>query len=130
MNDKIVTINKLKKICQKFEKERDWMQSPDPKGTAVSITLEAAELLELFQWDDKEEGINKLQDPIWRDKIKMELADIFIYTLSFANQANIDLAAVFEEKLEKVNIKYPAELVKKDPKAYRSIKEAYRKNNK
>ncbi len=130
MTDKTTTLEDLKIIYQKFLDERNWLKYQDPKSVAVSITLEAAELLELFQWDDRAAGAKKLTDPEYRDKIRMELADVFIYTLSFAKQANIDLSEVFHEKLEKVRKKYPAELVKKDLKAYRKIKEEYRKKGK
>jgi NTP pyrophosphatase (non-canonical NTP hydrolase) len=129
-NDKNTTLETLRKEYGEFVKERNWSQYQDPKSVAVSITLEAAELLELFQWDTREQGAEKLQDPEWREKIKMELADIFIYTINFAMQADIDLTEVFQEKLEKVRKKYPSELVKTDLKAYRRIKEEHRKDRK
>lgn len=129
-NDKNTTLETLRKEYGEFVKERNWSQYQDPKSVAVSITLEAAELLELFQWDTREQGAEKLQDPEWREKIKMELADIFIYTINFAMQADIDLTEVFQEKLEKVRKKYPPELVKTDLKAYRRIKEEHRKDRK
>lgn len=128
--DKNTTLETLRTEYGEFVKERNWSKYQDPKSVAVSISLEASELLELFQWDTREQGAEKLQDPEWRDKIRMELADIFIYTINFAMQADIDLTEVFQEKLEKVRKKYPPELVKTDLKAYRRIKEEHRKDRK
>lgn len=129
-NDKNTTLETLRTEYEEFVKERNWSKYQDPKSVAVSISLEASELLELFQWDTREQGAEKLHDPEWRDKIKMELADIFIYTINFAMQADIDLTEAFQGKLEKVRKKYPPELVKTDLKAYRRIKEEHRKDRK
>ena len=80
----------------KFRDDRNWKQFHNPKDLAISISLEAAELLEVFQWSAEDVVCeNKL------DKIKEELADVFIYLCSLANMHNIDLEEAFREKEEK-----------------------------
>ena len=97
----------------KFRDERNWSQFHNPKDLAISISLEASELLELFQWKKSEETIEKNLN-----KVKDELADIIIYCALMADKTNIDLEEAIEQKLEKNKEKYPVE------KAYNS-KEKY-----
>ena len=80
--------------------ERGWENSP-PRGLAISIALEANELLEHYQWGDSAVG-NK-------EELAEELADIFIYAFQFADVHNIDIPAAIEKKLIKAAKKYPAE---------------------
>ena len=88
MNDKTATIQKLKDLVEKFRKERNWGKHHSSKNLAVSIAIEAAELLEHFQWDDyKEENEAELES---------ELADIVIYCLYFAVSNNIDVSKAVE----------------------------------
>jgi NTP pyrophosphatase (non-canonical NTP hydrolase) len=79
---------------------RDWHKS-NPRGVAISISLEASELLEHYQWQDKPVG--------GIDAVGEELADIFIYGIQFAQLNNIDLVDHIKQKLEKAAKKYPAE---------------------
>lgn len=90
-------INQL--IWQHIE-ARDWHHNP-PRGLATSIALEAAELLEHYQWSD--EPVGSPED------LAGELADIMIYAFEFAQATNINIAAAIERKLEKAALKYPAE---------------------
>lgn len=122
MNDKTATVQKLKDLAEKFRKERNWGRHHSSKNLAVSIAIEAAELMEHFQWDDyKEENRNELES---------ELADIIIYCLYFAVSNKIDIANAVEKKIEKISKKYPASVFndkKDDPKDYWRIKKNYRK---
>ncbi len=102
-----MTIEELKKEFVKFRDERDWKKFHNPKDLAVSISLEASELLELFQWKSEKE-INSVP----KEKIEEELADILLYCLSMSDILNIDLKNATLEKLEKNRKKYPAEKVK------------------
>jgi NTP pyrophosphatase (non-canonical NTP hydrolase) len=117
-NDKNTNISFLKKKIKEFVKERDWTKFHYPKGLAISISLESAELLELFQWKDKEnlEVIKKNENLM--KKLQEEIADILIYALSFSNQLDIDLTSAVINKLNKNNEKYPKELVKGKAKKY------------
>ncbi|MDD4879919.1 MAG: nucleotide pyrophosphohydrolase [Candidatus Omnitrophica bacterium] len=95
-----------KKII-KFRDDRDWMQFHDPKNMAVSIILEASELLEHFQWKTKEE----VEKYIIQNKteIKDEIADIALYLFELADNLGISLLSAMEEKLKKNGMKYPVE---------------------
>ncbi|HJP95993.1 MAG TPA: MazG-like family protein [Candidatus Saccharimonadales bacterium] len=82
---------------------RDWLDNPS-RSVAMSIVLEAAELMEHYQWSS---------DPVGsRDELAAELADILIYTFQFAQSNQIDLADAILKKLEKTKKKYPAEAFK------------------
>ncbi|MDI7744170.1 nucleotide pyrophosphohydrolase [Lysinibacillus fusiformis] len=100
-------MSELKLLTDKileFRNERDWQKFHNPKDLALSLSLEASELLETFQWKKSEEAVDKNFD-----EMKDELADIFIYTLLFANETGIDLRKSVEQKLQKNNEKYPVE---------------------
>lgn len=100
-------MNEIKQLTDqvlKFRDERDWQQFHNPKDLALSLSLEASELLETFQWKTSEEALDKNLG-----NMKDELADIFIYTLLFANQAGIDLAEAVEQKIQKNIEKYPVD---------------------
>lgn len=93
----------ISQLIYKHLEERDWVGNP-PRGLAISIALEANELLEHYQWSDKPVGTT--QD------LAEELADIFIYGFEFAQANNIDIASAIRAKLEKAAKKYPAEAFK------------------
>jgi NTP pyrophosphatase (non-canonical NTP hydrolase) len=99
----------------KFRDDRNWSQFHNPKDLAISISLEAAELLELFQWSNNDEAVdNNFQE------LQDELADILIYCTLMADKLNIELDEAVKNKLEKNKKKYPIE------KSYNS-KEKYDK---
>ena len=91
-----------------FVEERDWEKYLNPKDLAESICIEAAELLQLFQWTKPEVSqqfkgkLSKVQ------RIKEELANVVIYCLSMANTLNIDVTTAILEKIEHNKKKYPA----------------------
>jgi NTP pyrophosphatase (non-canonical NTP hydrolase) len=87
-----------------FRDERDWQQFHNPKDLALSLSLEASELLEIFQWKTSEKAVEKNLD-----NMKEELADILMYALLFANETGIDLVKAIEQKIQKNNEKYPVE---------------------
>ncbi|WP_165002840.1 MULTISPECIES: nucleotide pyrophosphohydrolase [unclassified Enterococcus] len=88
----------------RFRDERNWRQFHNEKDLAISISLEASELLELFQWKQPEE-VRETN----LERIKEELADVLIYSYMMADNLNLDLDEIIEEKLEKNNLKYPVE---------------------
>lgn len=93
-------INEIKK----FREERDWLQFHNPKDLAISISLEAAELLENFQWSGADlEVENK------RDEMKDELADVLIYSVMMAETLGFDIEQIILNKLQKNNEKYPVD---------------------
>ncbi|MFS0965217.1 nucleotide pyrophosphohydrolase [Enterococcus thailandicus] len=93
-------IQELTELINKFRDERDWRQFHNEKDLAISISLEASELLELFQWKTAEEGIENLL------ALKDELADVLIYSFMLADNLNLDIEQVVKEKLIKNQQKY------------------------
>ena len=92
---------------RRFRDERDWKQFHDPKSLAASIVIEAAELLEEFQWDDKAQAERRAAEN--RESVADEMADVAIYLYELADILQIDLAAAIHAKLDKNERKYPVE---------------------
>lgn len=86
-----------------FRNARNWRQFHNEKDLALSISLEAAELLEIFQWRTAEEGVQNIE------ALKDELADVLIYAYMMADDLNLDIDEIIEQKLKKNNEKYPIE---------------------
>lgn len=99
----------LKRIRQ-FRDERDWMKFHDPKNLAVSISIEAAELLEQFQWKSPVEVEQHVVK--YKERISDEIADVAIYLLELSDNLGIDLESAILAKLEKNAAKYPVEKAK------------------
>ena len=97
------TINKI----LKFRDDRDWKQFHNPKDLAISISLEAAELLEVFQWSGADVSNEGKQD-----KIKEELADVVNYCVLMADACELDLDEIVQEKIKINERKYPVEKAK------------------
>ena len=91
----------------KFRDERDWKQFHDPKSLASSICIEAAELLELFQWLTPDEARRQVAEK--RERVSEEIADVAIYLIELADVAGIDLLQAIEAKLQKNALKYPVD---------------------
>lgn len=95
-----VTLEELNQLIWDHLEARDWHKNPS-RGLAISMALEANELLEHYQWQDEPVG--------GADAVGEELADVFIYGMQIAQQNNIDIAEHIKRKLEKAAKKYPAE---------------------
>ena len=91
----------------KFRDDRDWKQFHNPKDLAISISLEAAELLEVFQWSGADVSNEGKQD-----KIKEELADVVNYCVLMADACELDLDEIVQEKIKINERKYPVEKAK------------------
>ena len=98
----------------KFRSDRDWEKFHTPRNLAISISLEAAELLESFQWQVGEEPIT-LEI---RDRASKEMADIFIYLLSMSHDLGIDLIEAATKKLEEGQARYSVEKCRGSSKKY------------
>ena len=103
------TINKV----LKFRDDRNWRQFHNPKDLAISISLEAAELLEVFQWSGSDTVCESK-----KDKIKEELADVLNYCILMADACDLDMDEIVVEKIRKNNEKYPVEKAKNSAKKY------------
>lgn len=90
-----------------FRDARDWMQFHNPKNLACSLVIEAAELLELFQWKTPEESETLIATK--RDAIAQEMADVAVYLLELADNLGIDLLEAIDRKMALNEAKYPVE---------------------
>jgi len=108
-SDKDARLSELKKKVAQFRDERNWRQFHNPKNLVMSIAVEAAELMELFQWKSLEESEKVKEDKEAYQKACEELADVVIYCLSLAEAMGIDISAAVEEKLAANGKKYPKE---------------------
>ena len=107
MDDSSTTIQQLKDEITKFADERDWEQFHTPKNLCMSIAIEAAELMEHFQWTRPEEVAGF--DDAKKLEVQEELADVVAYCIAFANTMDIDIAQAFKHKMVRNREKYPAE---------------------
>ena len=97
----------------RFRDDRDWKQFHNPKDLAISISLEAAELLEVFQWSAGDvECENK------KEKIKEELADVLNYCILMADVCDLDMDEIILEKIKRNSEKYPVEKSRGSAKKY------------
>ena len=108
MDDTTTTVAELKRLVETFVAERKWEPFHDPKNLSASIAIEAAELMEHFQWlrTDQLEAVK--DDAAKMQAIREELADILAYVVSFASTMNIHLASAPEGKMRKNAGKVPA----------------------
>ncbi|MFC4159569.1 nucleotide pyrophosphohydrolase [Chitinimonas lacunae] len=103
MNDADTTLAELRELVRRFVAARHWESAHQGKNLAMSIAIEAAELMEHFQWHSNDAGL----DPAERAAIAEEVADVAIYTLSFCNRLGIDLAAAIAAKVAKNEVRFP-----------------------
>ena len=101
------------KALLQFRNERDWGQFHNPKDLALAITIESAELLELFLWKKAEEADV--------EKVKEELADVFAYAFLIAEKYNLDVKEIVLEKIKKNAEKYPVAKAKGIAKKYNEL---------
>ena len=114
----------LEKIADeqnKFAEARDWAQFHTPKNLSMALTVEASELMEIFQWLNEEEVRNFTSDEKRMDLAKDELADILFYTLRLASILGIDLEKAYQRKMKKNAEKYPVHLAKGNSKKYTEL---------
>lgn len=109
----------LQKKVIEFRDARDWKQFHNPKDVAISLILEAGELLEHFQWKNDQEIKNHLQKS--REDVSDELADILYWTLLLSKDLDIDIADALKNKLHKNEKKYPVEKSKGTHKKYTEL---------
>lgn len=123
LSDTTTTILRLKKRVQKFVEDREWGKYHNSKDLAISITIEASELLELFQWIREKDLEELLKDADKFTRLEEELADIIILCFSLANATDVDISRAVMKKMEKNEAKYPAELVKGNYEKYTKLRD-------
>mgnify|MGYP000279173572 FL=1 len=109
-------ISKIQNQLKKFAIERDWRQFHTPKNLAMALSVEASELVEIFQWLKPEESNSPDQKQI--ESINDEVADIAMYLLRFCSVLEIDLESAIKSKLERNAEKYPINLSKGNSQKY------------
>ena len=109
-------IQKITDALLKFRDERNWKQFHNAKDLSLAISIEAAELNELFLWKNQEE-INEVSE----EKVKEELADILAFSFLLADQYNLDVKQAVLDKIEKNGEKYPVDKAKNSAKKYNQL---------
>jgi NTP pyrophosphatase (non-canonical NTP hydrolase) len=109
MSDSTTTVAALREIIRQFVDERDWRQFHAPKNISMALAVEAAELMEHFQWIDAEASRGLPDDPAKLAAIGEELADVIGYGFALANELGIDVSDAIRAKMVKNRLKYPAD---------------------
>jgi NTP pyrophosphatase (non-canonical NTP hydrolase) len=108
MSDQQSTVEELKQLVAAFVAERDWQQFHTPKNLSMALAIEAAELMEHFQWLTPEQAAAVSHDPAKLTAVGEELADVVCYALALANSLGLDLSDTMRDKMRKNEAKYPA----------------------
>ena len=109
-------LKELLSLLEKFRDERDWGQFHDSKNLALALSIEAAELNELFLW--KKESDSESVD---KERLREELADVFAYAIMLAGRHDLDVSEIVKEKIEKNARKYPVEQSKGRSNKYKDL---------
>ena len=107
MSDKNTNIEFLKNKIDHFINEREWKQFHSPKNLSMSISIEASELMEIFQWSSLNDSEDIMKTKDLRQHAVEEVADILIYSIAFCNHNNIDISEAILQKIKKNIEKYP-----------------------
>jgi len=109
MSDDATTVGELRRLVADFVVQRQWQCYHDPKNLAMSVAIEAAELMEHFQWVRNEELGELLERAEARAAIRDEVADVLCYVLALANVLALDLSSALADKMRRNAAKYPVE---------------------
>lgn len=105
-------LKEMKEFSDQFIEERDWAQFHTPKNIAMGVAIEAAELMEIFQWLTDEQANAVENDPELKEKVADEMGDVLHYLIRLSSILDIDLKEAFWQKIRKTEKKYPSSLVK------------------
>ena len=108
MSDRQTTVSDLRQIVRQFVDARDWQQFHSPKNLSMALAIEAAELMEHFQWITPDASRSVGDDQNRLQQVREELADVLCYVLAIANELDIDVSTAMREKMKKNEQKYPA----------------------
>ena len=109
-------LKELLSLLEKFRDERDWGQFHDSKNLALALSIEAAELNELFLWKKESES-----EAVDRERLREELADVFAYAIMLAGRHGLDVSEIVKEKIVKNALKYPVEQSKGRSNKYKDL---------
>lgn len=116
MND---DLRDLRDALRRFAAERDWDQFHSPKNLAAALSVEAAELLERFQWLTEDES--RTLDPDRLAAVREEMADVMLYLIRLADKVDVDLIAAAREKIARNAAKYPVERARGSSRKYTEL---------
>lgn len=108
--------SELLQILEKFRDERDWAQFHNSKNLALALSIEAAELNELFLWKKDDEG-----EQVDKQRLREELADVFAYAIMLAGRNELDVSEIVKEKIEQNAKKYPVDQSKGNSAKYKDL---------
>lgn len=114
----IIDVEKLKAYLENYAKERDWEQFHNPKNLAMALSVEASELVEIFQWLSPEQALKIGAIDEQKEKVAHELADILTYAILISKYLDIDLEKAIANKLKHNAEKYPVEKSRGNAKKY------------
>jgi NTP pyrophosphatase (non-canonical NTP hydrolase) len=109
-------MKQLRDTLRKFVAERDWDQFHSPKNLAMALGVEAAELMEHFQWLSEEQSRRLAPEKL--DEVRDEMADVLVYLVRLADKLDVDLLDAAAKKIGKNALKYPADKVRGSMKKY------------
>ena len=109
MSDRETTVEQLREMVRTFVDERQWRPFHAPKNISMALAIEAAELMEHFQWLSVEESRQIGCDAKSLTAVGEELADVLCYGLALANELELDVATIMRDKMRKNEAKYPAD---------------------
>jgi NTP pyrophosphatase (non-canonical NTP hydrolase) len=109
MPDATTTVAVLREAVRRFNDERAWEPFHSPKNLVMGLAIETAELMEHFLWLEGPASRDAAKDPVKREALADELADVFCYVLNLSNALGIDLSDALTAKLAKNAVKYPVE---------------------
>jgi len=109
-------VERIREELRRFAAERDWDRFHTPKNLAAALSVEAAELLEHFQWLTAEESANLSE--VTLSKVRLEMADVLLYLIRLADKLNVDLMSAATEEIRINAAKYPADQVRGDARKY------------
>ncbi len=101
------SLAELQKLISEFVADRNWESFHNPKNLAMSIGIEAAEIMEHFQWLTNEDSISRMNNPEFRDAVSNEIADVMIYMLAFANATGVNIGKAVVKKMDKNKFRFP-----------------------
>lgn len=107
----------IKSRLKKFAEERDWEKFHTPKNITMALSVEVAELVEIFQWSNSG-GLDEVEDPEIKAQIEREIADIFNYLIKLTDMLDIDIEKASLNKIEENDVKYPVDRFKGIAKKY------------
>lgn len=114
-SDSETTVAELRTLVDEFVAERDWSCYHSPKNLAMSIAIEAAELMEHFQWIDSDASREVAEDVEKRSAAGEELADVVAYCFAMAGAMKLDISQIIRDKMLKNHLKYPADVYRGKP---------------